>query len=109
MQFSRREVVEMYEDGLQGLRETFDMAADAAAQGDVESNLRTLPLMWRKDVELYIFSLYDNAIDSDDFIYIGSDEPDLDLRRKNIAALRAWIAKKKVTHSYMRDTPELLS
>lgn len=75
MQFSCREVVEMYEDGLQGLRETFDMAADAAAQGDVESNLRTLPLMWRKDVELYIFSLYDNAIDSDDSSTSGLMSP----------------------------------
>jgi hypothetical protein len=83
------------------------MATNAAAAGDVEANLRTLPLMWRKEVELYIFDLYDNDIDSDDFIYIGRDETDLVLRRDKIAALRAWIAKKKVTDSFTRDSPEL--
>ena len=106
MQFSCKEVVEMYEDGLQGLRETLDMAADAAARGDVESNLRTLPLMWRKDVELYIFYLYDNDIDSDDFIEIGNWEPDLELRRRKITALRVWIASKKAAEPFIRDASE---
>jgi hypothetical protein len=68
---------------------------------------RHVPREAAQEVELYIFDLYDNDLDSDDFIYIGRDEPDLVLRRDKIAALRAWIAKKKVTEPFTRDSPEL--
>lgn len=98
-----KEIIEMYEEGLQGLRQTLDMAADAAAVGDVEANLRSLPLTWRKEVELYIFYMYDNDRDSSEFFFIGHAEPDPALQRRTIKALRAWIARKRTTAPFLRS------
>jgi hypothetical protein len=89
------EIIEMYEGGLLTLRGTLERIAALAAADDIDRILSSLPLVWRKDVELYIFDMYDNDADSDDFISIGDPEPDLDLRRKRIAALRAWIALRR--------------
>lgn len=89
------EIIETYEGGLLTLRGALERIATLAAAGDIELSLGSLPLVWRKDVELYIFDMYDNDADSDDFISIGDPEPDLDLQRKRIAALRAWIAIRR--------------
>lgn len=101
-----KEIIELYEDGMWTLRGALEKIADDAASDDVEEILRALPLVWRKEVELYIFDMYDNDIDSDDFFEIGNGEPDPELRRRIITALRAWIAKKKVTDSFTRDAAE---
>lgn len=101
-----KEIIESYEEGGMSLRETLFLATEAAVAEGIEASLQTLPLAWRKEVELHIFDTYDNEIDSDDFIYIGRDEPDLDLRRRKVTALRGWIAKKKVTDSFTRNSPE---
>lgn len=101
-----KEIIELYEDGMWTLRGALEKIADDAASDDVEESLRALPLVWRKEVELYIFDMYDNDIDSDDFIEIGIAEPDLALRRTTIAALRAWIARKKVTNSLPQERSE---
>jgi hypothetical protein len=101
-----QEIINEYEEGLLTQRASLRRLAELAASGDVEQTLRCLPLEWRKDVELYIFKMYDNDIDSDDFIEIGIAEPDLALRRTTIAALRAWIARKKVTNSLPQERSE---
>lgn len=97
------EIVEMYEDGELTHGEALDQIADLAGEGDIAETLRALPLMWRKEVELHIFYMFDNGIDSDDYIHIGRDTPDLDLRRRRIAALRAWIAIKRGSAPLPRD------
>jgi hypothetical protein len=91
------EIIEMYEEGVLTKGETLERLADMAASGDVGRLLVSLSPVWRKDVELYIFNMYDNDVDSDDFIQFGDPDPDLDLRRRRIDALRAWIATHKVT------------
>ncbi len=101
-----KEVIDMYEDGELTQGEALEKLSDLAAAGDVQTSLGLLPLMWRKEVELYIFYMYDNDIDSDDYIYIGRDEPDLVLRRRNITALRAWIASKKLTEPFTRGASD---
>jgi hypothetical protein len=89
------EIIEEYTSGAFTLGEALDRLAELAAINRVDTFLNKLPIMWRKEVELHIFHMYDNEIDSDDFIDFGDPEPDLALRRKHITSLREWIAKKK--------------
>jgi hypothetical protein len=89
------EVIEEYASGAFTQGEALDKLAELAAVNGVGAILGKLPLMWRKDLELHIFHMYDNETDSDDYIDFGDPEPDLALRRKNITVLRDWIAKKK--------------
>ena len=98
-----KEIVEMYEEGGVSLNETLYLATNALASGDVETILRSLSLIWRKELELHIFATYDNDIAPDDFIYLGRDEQDLAFRRKKIAVLRDWIAQRKASQPFVRD------
>ena len=97
-----KELVEEYERGGVSLLETLDLICDQAASGDIEAELRSLPPWWRKDVELYIFDTYDNDVSPEDFLWIGPAEPEPEKLRRSTLALRAWIAKKKVSSAYAR-------
>lgn len=105
-------VLEEYERGTYGLASAMSRAADLAAAGDVEWNLSALPLPWRKTLELDIFDWLDNDTATRDFLYLDTAtsivpiEPDWDERERVVATLRAWIARKKVSAAFRRESDE---
>jgi hypothetical protein len=93
------EIIEMYEEGVLPKADVLSKLTDVAAANGVEHTLQILPEPWTKDLEKWIFDVYDNEVHSDDFLSFGDPEPDLELRRRDIAILREWIATRKATRS----------
>lgn len=89
------EVIAEYDEGVWSKGDALSKISEIAVANGAEATIRALPEDWRKDLENWIFEVYDNDIDSDVFFSYHDPDPDLVLRRRHIAALRAWIATKK--------------
>jgi hypothetical protein len=89
------EIIAMYEEGNSSKGDALSQIARAVADSVVADMLRTLPESWQKEVKQWIFDIYDNDIDSDDFISFGDPDPDLQARRRQIGRLREWIRSEK--------------
>lgn len=89
------EIIAEYEEGAMSKGDALSRLTDVAAADGVEATLRELPGGWREELESWIVRVYDNDIDSDDFLSFGDPEPDLVLRRRDIGVLREWIKMYK--------------
>lgn len=96
------EILEEYEQDRLSFSETLHALLDLAVSGDVEAHLRSYPLQWRKEIELYIFDAYDNDVGVDEFFWIGPGDPGQVERTRRATVLRTWIAKKRVSPAFAR-------
>jgi hypothetical protein len=92
---TREEIIAMYEGGELSKADALSQLTEVVANEGPEQALRGLSEPWRTDVEAWIFEVYDNDIDSDEFVSLGNPYPDLDARRVRVEKLRRWIDRMK--------------
>ncbi len=89
------EIVSWYDEGAFSKGDALSKLTDLAALKGVDATLQELPTEWRAELEGWIFEVYDNEVDSDDFLDFGDPAPDLAQRRKAIGVLREWIRARR--------------
>lgn len=92
-------ITSWYDEGALSKGDALSKLADLAAIEGVDATLQELPTAWRAELEEWIFEVYDNEVDSDDFLDFGDPDPDLEQRRKAIGVLREWIGGRKLQRS----------
>ncbi len=92
-------ITSWYDEGAFSKGDALSKLADLAAMEGVDATLLELPMVWRAELEEWIFEVYDNEVDSDDFLDFGDPDPDLEQRRKVIGVLREWIGRRKLQRS----------
>lgn len=90
-----RQILDEWDQGLLGRGELDAALIWTAGALGPDAVLPLLPPDMRECLRVAIFRTYDNDVPDDEFFWINQSPPDLEVSRRALEVLRAWIAEEK--------------